>query len=130
MEPYFILVRQPKGQPGERLRQVARTRYARLIRRAGARLFDVYPVSGHFDEMLVCLADNDGPIQKVVNELDGCEATAMSANNCGNHWGTVQRRGQAERLSASNTKSAYDIIRTDDRIALSEMLAKMVRKRL
>jgi len=130
MNPYFILVRQPKRQPGERRRRLDRTQCARLLQRAGARLFDVYPVSGHFDEMLVCLAKNDDPIQKLVNELRRFEATAMLSNNCGSHWGTVQRCDKTESLTrAVTTKSAYDIVHADDRITLSEMLATMARKR-
>jgi hypothetical protein len=131
MQPYFILVREPKGLSGARSRPFDRTRYAGLLWRAGARLFDIYPVSGHFDQMLFCLADNDDPIQKVVNKLERYEVTArVLANNCGNHWGTIQQKGKTENLSASKTKHAYNLVDADDRLTLSEMLATMARKRL
>jgi hypothetical protein len=130
MQPYFILVRQPKGLPGARSRPFDRARYTRLLRRAGARLFDIYPVSGHFDQMLVCLADNDDPIQRVVNELERYEATAMLASNCGSHWGTIQRKDRTEGPSASYTRRAYDLVHDDDRLTLSQMLATMARKRV
>jgi hypothetical protein len=130
MQPYFILVREPKGLSGARSRPFDRTRYAGLLRRAGARLFDIYPVSGHFDQMLVCLADNDDPIQRVVNELERYEATAMLASNCGSHWGVIQENDRTESLSASKTKHAYDLVEADDRLTLSQMLATMARKRV
>jgi uncharacterized protein with GYD domain len=87
MNTYFMLLRRAQSLGNKTAIRMDEFAWAGIFARAGVQLLDVYTVTGAFDVMLICQAESNAPIRKLVRELDGWTTTSMLAVT---HVGTFQ----------------------------------------
>ena len=113
MNTYFILLRQSRGGRDAVCFPLDEARCAHLRRLSGVQLFDVYTVSGHFDLMLICRAENNDPIRRLLKELNGWETTSMLASR---HVGRFWTGDDVSSTTWLGTTYARETVRAGDPI--------------